>query len=206
MLLPMKTAVDSEQAFSVYFTEMDRCEKANCYWALLHLAVILPDVCGALEFGSATKSGKRHTDWCAADFPKPSTLTPADRYQIRCALLHEGSTLQDGSKTQYASISYVDPASTDADVHELVSPDGKNIAINVKALADETRAAVRAWFTALERDVMRNSAVEANLPRLARRQTKVSHVQVVTKAGQQIHTATGSTLTVTLKYPTTSST
>jgi hypothetical protein len=42
-------------------------------------------------------------------YPISSTLTPADRYQIRCALLHEGSTLQDGSKTQYESISFVDP-------------------------------------------------------------------------------------------------
>jgi hypothetical protein len=89
----MKTSAELEQAFSVYLIEMDRCEKANCFWALLHLAVIMPDVCGALEFGSATGIGKRYTDWCAANFPKSPKLTPADRYQIRCALLHEGSTL-----------------------------------------------------------------------------------------------------------------
>ena len=62
----MKTAADLERAFSVYFTEMESCEKAECYWALLHLAVILPDVCGALEFGSTSKVSKRYTDWCAS--------------------------------------------------------------------------------------------------------------------------------------------
>jgi hypothetical protein len=56
----MKTAADLEQAFSVYFTEMESCENAGCYWALLHLAVILPDVCGAFEFGSMSKVGAVH--------------------------------------------------------------------------------------------------------------------------------------------------
>jgi hypothetical protein len=201
----MKTAADLEQAFSVYLKEMDRCEKATCFWALLHLAVIMPDVCGALEFGASTGIGKRYRDWCAANFQKSTKVTPADRYQLRCALLHEGSTLTNSDKTQYSSFSFVDPASTDADVHQLVRPDGKNIAINVKAFADETRVALRKWFAALAKDAVRNAAVEKNLPRLARRQTKHSDVPIVTKDGNQI-AATGSTLTTTLKYPTTSST
>jgi hypothetical protein len=170
------------------------------------LAAILPDACGALEFGSSAAVGKRYTDWCAANFSPSKTITPADRYQIRCALLHEGSTLTSGGKTQYSSISFVDPVSTNADVHQLVSADGTNIAIDIKAFADETRVAVRSWFAALEQDAGRNAKVEQNLTRLARRQTKHSDVPIVTKDGHQVATATGSTLTATLKYPTTSST
>jgi hypothetical protein len=71
----MKTAADLERAFSVYFTEMESCENAGCYWALLHLTVILPDVCGALEFGSMSKVGTRYIDWCAAKLP---TIEHAD--------------------------------------------------------------------------------------------------------------------------------
>jgi hypothetical protein len=202
----MKTAADLEQAFSVYFTEMEGCEIAECYWALLHLAVVMPDVCGALEFGSTAKVGTRYMDWCAANFPQSSTLTPADSYQIRCALLHEGSTLTGGGSTQYSSFSFVDPVATDADVHLLVTPDGKNIAIDIKALADETRTAVRGWFGAVEKDAARNAAVEQNLPKLARRQTKVSEFHIVTEDGHRIVTEDSSALTGTLRYPTTSST
>jgi hypothetical protein len=81
-----------EDALAVYFTEMDRCTSAKCYWALLQLAVIIPDVCGALELGAGTPIGTRYTDWCAANF-NSGALTPADRYNIRNALLPEGSTL-----------------------------------------------------------------------------------------------------------------
>jgi hypothetical protein len=202
----MKTAVELEQAFSVYFVEMDRCEKANCFWALLHLTVIMPDVCGALEFGSGTPVGKRYTDWCRASFPKTTKLTPDFRYQIRCALLHEGSTLTSGKKKQYSSVSFVDPVSMNTDVHLLVATDGTNIAIDIKALADETRSAIRAWFVAVEKDAVRNVSVEQNLPKLVRQQTKHSEVPIASSGGSKIVTASGSTLTVTIKYPTTSST
>jgi hypothetical protein len=45
----MLTLADLEQAFKVHFDEMEKCEDKKCYWALLHLVVILPDICGALD-------------------------------------------------------------------------------------------------------------------------------------------------------------
>lgn len=45
----MKTAEELKAAFAVYYSEMDRCEKAGAYWALLHLALVLPDICASLE-------------------------------------------------------------------------------------------------------------------------------------------------------------
>lgn len=44
----MLTGADLEQAFQVYFEEMDRCKAGQCHWALLHLVLVLPDICGAL--------------------------------------------------------------------------------------------------------------------------------------------------------------
>jgi hypothetical protein len=45
------TAADLERAFKTYFDEIGRCTASKCYWALLHLVVVLPD--------SVTVSGAR---------------------------------------------------------------------------------------------------------------------------------------------------
>lgn len=196
----MKTVEELEAAFSLYFTELDRCEGAKCYWALLHLAVVLPDVCAALEFGTATPVGVRYPKWCELHFPPNPKLMPHHRFQIRNALLHEGSTLPRDKvgQTNYRSISYVDPNATDKDIHLLVTPDGTNVALNVVKFVEETLGAVRHWFAGLQHDPDRNATVERNLPRLARRQMKTSVVQVTASEG--------SSASVHLRYPTDSST
>jgi hypothetical protein len=48
---------------------VDRCVTGQCYWALLHLVVVVTGICGALEAtaGEATKAG--YIDWCQRVFP-----------------------------------------------------------------------------------------------------------------------------------------
>jgi len=67
------TADDFEQAFSLYFKEMDRCVAMGCYWALLHVLLALPDVCAALEAPQATVR-ERYTEWCRRYLNPPFTL------------------------------------------------------------------------------------------------------------------------------------
>jgi hypothetical protein len=193
-------------AFGVYLTEMERCEKAGAYWALLHLALVLPDICAALEYGPDAKVGERYTMWCRDHFPKHPSLTPDDRYQIRNAVLHEGSTLT--NKSQYRSISFVEPRVADLEVHQNVttSVDGKNLTLDVKQLADETRGAMGHWFVSLQESDERNALVASRLNRVARLQTKETHVPIVTADGDGILSADGDVVGFTMKYPTTSST
>lgn len=178
----MKTVEDLTRAFGVYFGEMERCENAGTYWALLHLVLVLPDICAALESDPSAKVGTRYIDWCAKHFPVSSRVTAADRYQMRNAVLHEGTTLPTNraadkrQHTQYSSFSFVDPRFVGVEVHQNISPDGSNLTIDVKSLADETRQALRHWFDALQKDASLNARVEHNLSRLARAQPKVSHV------------------------------
>lgn len=202
----MTSAQQLESDFAVYFDEMERCEQQGCYWALLHLLLAMPDVCAGLETGSLSSVGQRYVSWCATHFPPDSRLTPGDRYQIRNRILHEGTTLTTHPKSQYASISFVDPVSTNQEVHLLVSDDGQNVALDIKKLSDETRAAMRSWFAAVERDAVRNHQIEANRPRLARKQTKVSNFNLVTENGSHLTTEDGSRIVVPVAYPTTSST
>src|SRR5258708_33876612 len=65
---------------------MDRCEDANCYWALVHISVVLAAICGVLEFGAMTGVWKRYLDWCTANFAPSTTLTPPTdiRFGTRC--------------------------------------------------------------------------------------------------------------------------
>jgi hypothetical protein len=205
----MKSVQELEEAFAIYFTEMDACENAKCYWALLHVALVMPDICAALEFGSSAAVGDRYRCWCGAHFPADPKLTPPDRYQIRCALLHQGSTLPDSKQTQYSSISFTDPNAGVPAMHLVVCDDGgKNLVLNVVTLAHETRVAVRHWFAALEKDGAANAAVEGNLRRLVRRQTKLTvfplRVEIDPDLVERGFTIESATLEV--RYPTTSST
>jgi hypothetical protein len=178
----MRTADELRQAFAVYFAEMDECENSGCYWALLHLLVTMPDICSGLD--GEPQGGHRYVKWCNENFEPNPKVRPGDRYQMRNALLHQGTTLPDKGRsdkpdqqTQYMSFSFLDPRATDAPVHQAVNPDvergGDNLTVNVKDLADETRQALRKWFELVEINPTRNATVEANLPKLASRRPKV---------------------------------
>jgi hypothetical protein len=203
----LKTVEDLSRAFAVYFIEMDRCEKSGAYWALLHIALVMPDICAALEYGPGAKVGERYTSWCHDYFPNDPNFTEDDRYQIRNALLHEGSTLP--NKSQYASVSFVEPGATEIEVHQDVTDDGggkKNLTLDVKKLADETRAAMERWFSSLQHDAKRNEQVASRLSRVARVQTKEAFVPLLTQDGDTILTEDGDRLGFSIKFPTTSST
>src|SRR5262245_45193585 len=78
-----------ESSFKVHFNEMDNCEKNKCYWALLHLVVILPDICAALETNNGETDGDKYQKWCEKNLSNPK-LAKQDWWAIRCGLLHQG--------------------------------------------------------------------------------------------------------------------
>jgi hypothetical protein len=191
------------EAFGVYLAEMERCEKAGAYWALLHLVLVIPDMCGALDMGNDTKIGERYRSWCGTFLPI-DVLTPRDRYQIRNALLHEGSTLPDTG--QYKSLSFVDPRVIDHEVHQEVGDEGTNLTIDIKRYADEMREGLERWFASLQNDARKNALVESRLNRVARRQIKEMFVGLRTEDGDNIITEDGNRMGYGIKFPTTSST
>ena len=107
----MPTIAELETAFRVHLDEMDCCVQGKCFWALLHLVVVIPDICGALEApsGEATKSS--YVDWCRRMFPPvpPVALAPEERYELRCILLHQGRTL--ATKGRYSFFKFTRPQS-----------------------------------------------------------------------------------------------
>ncbi len=76
-------------------------------------------------------------DWCDQNFAT-SSLSPGDRYEMSCALLHEGTTLPARGRTyatNYTILSFIDPRASQT-VEQLVEDDrtrqGKMCTVNVK--------------------------------------------------------------------------
>jgi len=157
---------DLTHAFTTYFEEIDRCLAAKCYWSLLHLLIVLPAVCAALETPSGEAGQNDYTNWCRRYFDRDPRFTPSDRYAIRVALLHQGRTTVNEAG-QYRSYSFVPP--TGQDIHltiRVFGADHKNLTIDVSRLANETRGAMEAWFK--DQQNPRRVNVGPNLPLLAR--------------------------------------
>jgi hypothetical protein len=188
----MRTVDQLRSDFALYVNEIDGCLDAKCHWALLHVLLAIPDICASLEAGPDSEVGDRYVDWCTRHLPKNPTVSGADRYQMRNALLHAGSsTAQNFSKkhrTSYTHFSYVDPEGFDVSVHNTTTPDGTILNVHVVQMAAETKQALEDWFVALQTDSAGMSHVEQNLGLLARRQPK--RLVVTDRTGHQVE-ATG---------------
>jgi len=176
----MKTIEQLRRDFALYIEEIERCENTKCYWALLHVLLSLPDVCASLQTDSASAKkpnvSDRYVDWCAAYFPKSSTVSGNDRYQMRNALLHSGSTtsrnLGKTHQTGYKHFSYVDPDTFDISVHDTTNQSHTVLNVHIPAMAVETKQALESWFSALQGDPIKMSRVEQNIGLLTRLQPK----------------------------------
>jgi hypothetical protein len=163
----MATIAQLTDAFRVYLDEMDRCVAGKCYWALLHLVVVVPDICGALEAadGAATRAG--YIDWCQRMFPPapPAPLTPIERYELRCVVLHQGRTL--ASRGRYTYYKFVPPSPPGVRAHGIQMASDQ-ITLGVVEVAEETKRALRDWFQDLQDPAVaqRHARVAQNLPTL----------------------------------------
>jgi hypothetical protein len=153
-------------AFRPYWDDMDRCRTAKAYWSLLHVTVCLPDICAALGSPDGKTTGKLYIAWVDQFLPDP-LLTGAERYRMRCKVLHEGraGTNQPG---RYSGFSFGQPAETGEVDHKRV--EGTTLHLDVGKLADETKAGVDRWIGAIRAN--HTSAdfltVQTNLPNLVR--------------------------------------
>ena len=188
----MRTIEQLRNDFALYIGEIERCQQAKCHWALLHILLALPDVCASLESDPANSRsrsvGDRYVDWCTSHLPKSPAVSGADRYQMRNALLHAGSTTaQNLGKTHhtgYAYFSYVDPETFGLSVHNTTDQSPTVLNIHVTAMAAETKQALENWFGILQADSNKMSRVEQNIGRLARLQPK--RIPVTQSDGSQV--------------------
>lgn len=175
----MRTIEQLRMDFTLYFNEIERCETAKCYWALLHVLLALPDICTSMETDPKILKkgvGDRYVEWCSAYLPKNPVISAADRYQMRNALLHSGSTtaqnLYKKHHTCYTHFSFLDPETFDITVHCTTNQSRNILNVHASAMAAETKEAIENWFKSLQHDYDRMSLVEQNIGRLSRLQPK----------------------------------
>ncbi len=145
-------------------SEMSSYGLAQALWALLHLVVVIPDICGALETpgGQATKAA--YVDWCKRMLP-PAPLTAEERYEMRCILLHQGRTLT--ARGRYTYLKFIPPQPSGVTVHG-VQQAANQVTLDVVELANEMKKALRNWFNDLQHPAAAGRAATAapNLTKL----------------------------------------
>src|SRR5207253_411925 len=155
----MLTNQQLEEAFKVYFDEIDACIKVKTYWALLHTILCLPDICAALETVNGEATGPGYLDW--ADHLADPALNGVDWYEMRCKLLHQGRTI--AKKSKYTKFLFGQPAADGTKDHQRTV--GSEIHLDVGELAREMVDGIRNWFNRLlaQPTSVATSNVEKNL-------------------------------------------
>src|SRR6187402_3006998 len=97
-----------QNTFRAYFETMEQCVRGRAYWALLHVLVVLPDVCAAMEREDGDADDGAYRNWCKR-FLADQTMKPGDWYRLRCLLLHQGRTRDDQGKSQYEHFRFSHP-------------------------------------------------------------------------------------------------
>jgi hypothetical protein len=99
------------------FAQIELAAQHNLYFLALAGALIIPDICGALDAPDGQASGQRYRDWfdryVAPAYRWASgkqTLTGEDCYRFRCSLLHQGSTQH--VKNTYQRVVFFEPDPT----------------------------------------------------------------------------------------------
>ena len=168
-------------AFRIYWNEMDRCISGRAYWALLHVTVCLPDICAALQSDDGETRKPRYIDWCDAYLQSPF-LTGAERYRMRCKVLHQGRAATDEPSGRYVGFSFGQPAANGQVDHNRVDNHAKALNLDVGCLAREVREGVERWIDHIEANRNTPAAVnvERNLPALV----QVREIKLLTTTAQ----------------------
>jgi len=183
----MLTQSSLEKIFRVYFDEIERCIEGKCYWALLHVLLVLPDVCGAMETDDGEATPQKYKNWCRR-YLADKQINGEDWYRMRCIVLHQGRSSDE--KAQYSTFSFSQPAQTGSAVHRCVKiePHGKVLELDVGRMANEMRVALNKWF----------EAIESN-------EQPSFNVNVSKNAGQLIQSYGNSAMPIAIQISTTSS-
>ena len=153
-------------ALQPYWNEMRTCRQHRAYWALLHVTICLPDICAALESENGRAKKKRYENWCERYLTHPH-LSAAERYDIRCLVLHEGRT-ETKEQARYDRYSFGQPSYAGQADHMRV--DGRTLHIDVDRLSQEVQNGAGRWISEMEAESSghRSEYVAANLSSLIR--------------------------------------
>jgi len=161
----MLTVAELESSFRVYFDELTRCQNSKCYWALLHLLVIIPDICSAMETTSGDGDRDQYVFWCERYFGK-GELSGKDFWDLRCTLVHQGRTFR---KDRF-HFSFSQPRPDGSDEHNVIFriDNRETRTLDVDRMCQWITTAMRKWFQDLQEGIGNPENVRKHLPHLAK--------------------------------------
>ncbi len=130
-----------------FFNQVAVAARHRLYFLALAGALMIPDLCGALDSPDGQATGTRYKAWFDQHFAPlhafggTPMLDGQTCWQFRCSLLHQGTTQHDNSA--YSRILFVEPGTTTNFFHMNVLNDALNI--DAEQFAIEMVKVARAW-------------------------------------------------------------
>jgi hypothetical protein len=82
--------------------------RAESFYSALALSLVIPEICGAIEYPAITDSNERYRtwfrEWCGL---LHSLMTPADCWAIRCSYLHLARDQFSGAAAKHADLANI---------------------------------------------------------------------------------------------------
>jgi hypothetical protein len=94
-------------------SQIEKGLDANLYYLSLFVSLSIPDICAALESETGRTNGDKYKNWVDEHLVTPWPDRYGDRlssdhiYEFRCALFHQGRTVQDNC--EYQRILFFEP-------------------------------------------------------------------------------------------------
>lgn len=160
-------------SFKVYLDMLDGCAKKGLYWPALHILVIIPDICGALESETGGATPPAYKDWCRRYILLKPLLKLGDLvldedewYEIRCKLLHQGRAVV--QRGRYKGYKFTLPDKRGNMAHTNIL--GSELNLDVSALIEHVKQGLNNWFIDIAGNKYpdKSANVEKNLPSLLR--------------------------------------
>ncbi len=116
-----------------FFKQVADAARSHLYFLALSGALVIPDMCAALESTDGETRGSRYIDWVdrnvaprhISHWTGQPFLDGDSCYRFRCSLLHQGRT--EHPKSRYSRIIFVEPGATKSSFHMNVIDDVLNI-------------------------------------------------------------------------------
>jgi hypothetical protein len=150
-----------------FFRQVETAAHQGVYFLALFGALVIPDLCSALEAPDGRATGPRYKTWFDGHMAPRYTfrgtpiLTGETCYQFRCSLLHQGSTQH--PQSNYSRVIFVEPGATTNVFHMNVMNDVLNI--DVRQFCLEMVQAALAWRA----EAVGNEPYETNITKFVTR-------------------------------------
>lgn len=123
--------------------EIEHAVNSGAWLLALAGTLALPDICAAVQSPNGKTTGSKYKRWVQdyllKDYPK---LDPDELYQMRCSLLHQGTS----SAVKYKRVMFVSPTSN-VRIHNGVVDDA--LFLDMRIFCADVIKAVRSWQSAV---------------------------------------------------------